>query len=52
MKNIISGDNPYQLTKNVIFVDVPYFDELKPELIIEALKISKEGNNKLWEEIL
>ena len=46
MKDIISGDMPFKLTKDILYVDVPYFDELKPEKIIEALKIQQ--NKALW----
>ena len=35
MKKIIKGDKSFLLTKDVLFVDVPHFDELKPENIIK-----------------
>ena len=37
MKNIISGKNLFLKTEEIKYVDVPIFDELKPELIIEHL---------------
>ena len=35
MKKIIKLEKPYLLTKDVTFVDVPHYDELKPENVIE-----------------
>ena len=46
MKNIINGSNSFLNTSEIKFVDVPIFDELKPELVIESLKLKE--NKKLW----
>ena len=37
MKDIISGNKEFLKTNEVSYVDVPMFDELKPENIIDNL---------------
>ena len=51
MKNIISGANTNFLrTSEVRYVDVPTYDELKPELVIEHMKLNK--GHKLWNKLI
>ena len=45
MKKIIKGEKKYLLTKDVIFVDVPHYDELKPENVIEKCHLEKD---QIW----
>ena len=41
MKDIIAGKKEFLKTNEIIYVDVPMFDELKPELVIDHLKLKK-----------
>ena len=50
MKKIINLQKPFLLTKDVIFVDVPHYEELKPENVIETCKL--KSDNKIWPQIL
>ena len=43
MKKIISGVKEYLLTKDILFVDVPMYDELKPSRVIEHLKLRDQA---------
>ena len=42
MKDIIAGKKEFLKTNEISYVDVPMFDELKPELVIEHLKLKKK----------
>ena len=50
MKKIIKLEKPFLLTKDVIFVDVPHYDELKPENVIETCYLKKD--KEIWNKLL
>ena len=49
MKKIIKGEKKYLLTKDVVFVDVPLYDELKPENVIDKSNLKKD---QIWHSLL
>ena len=49
MKDIISGKKEFLNTNEISYVDVPMFDELKPENIIDNLQLKKK---QIWNRIL
>ena len=49
MKKIIKGEKKFLLTKDVKFVDVPLYDELKPENVIEKANLKKD---QIWPKLL
>ena len=49
MKDIIAGKKEFLKTNEISYVDVPMFDELRPENIIENLQLK---NKQIWNRIL
>ena len=49
MKKIIKGEKKFLLTKDAIFVDVPHYDELKPENVIEKYNLEKD---QTWPKLI
>ena len=51
MKNIISGRKDILLTKDILFVNVPKYDELKPETVLNHFALECK-QKLLWDKIL
>ena len=51
MKALIDGEKETMLTKDVLFVNVPRFDELKPENVIKHMDLEMK-DPKIWKLLL
>ena len=51
MKNLINGNSEIMYIKNVDFVHVPQFDELKPLNVLKKMNL-QENNKTLYKKIL
>ena len=51
MKKIISGVKPHKLIKDVKWVTVPYYAELKPINVIKVMELKDEKHKLMWREL-
>ena len=52
MKKIISGKRLYLKMKDIIWIDVPLYDELYPKNIIKEMKLKEKNEKETWELLM